>query len=174
MDRRLQPLLRRIKVRTRIGTFLLTFSPKGLYAVRLPASSSLRPCGRLGVARHKGSNLRDCHTPAGPAKTGGLNILSHKLRYAKLDLTDCTPFQLKVYAALREVPAGKTVTYGELAKRAGYPGAARAVGTAMKKNRLPIVIPCHRVVPASGGLGEYSAGVKWKRWLLEHEGCCVA
>ena len=67
----------------------------------------------------------------------------------KLDLSGYTPFQLKVYAVLRKVPAGKTVTYGELAKRAGYPGAARAVGTAMRKNRLPIVIPCHRVIPVA-------------------------
>ena len=138
------------QVRTCAGIFLLETTARGLYAVRFPKQSGA---------------------------SSGKNNLSHlfnKLRRRKLDLTDCTPFQLKVYAALREVPAGKTVTYGELAKRAGYPGAARAVGTAMKKNRLPIVIPCHRVVPASGGLGEYSAGVKWKRWLLEHEGCCVA
>ena len=87
----------------------------------------------------------------------------------RLDLAGYTPFQLKVYAALRRVPAGRTVTYGELAKRAGYPGAARAVGSAMKKNRLPIVIPCHRVVKADGLLGQYSAGIRWKRILLEHE-----
>jgi len=135
-----------------------------------------------------------------PEKTEGKGDLSglwRALRSKRLDLTGYTPFQLKVYAALRKVPAGKTLTYGELAKRAGYPGAARAVGTAMRKNRLPVVIPCHRVVPASGpntyqlkrsgnwgrpnchsgkkmkslggGLGEYSAGKKWKRLLLESE-----
>ncbi|MFH1209115.1 MAG: MGMT family protein [Candidatus Omnitrophota bacterium] len=87
----------------------------------------------------------------------------------KLDLSNCTPFEKKVYRMLRRVPAGKVLSYGELAKRAGYPGAARAVGSAMKKNRLPIVIPCHRVISSSGGVGEYSAGKKWKRWLLEHE-----
>lgn len=87
----------------------------------------------------------------------------------KLDLSGCTLFQLKVYAALRKVPAGKTITYGELAKRAGYPGAARAVGTAMKTNRLPIVIPCHRVIKANGSLGLYSQGVRWKKELLAYE-----
>ena len=87
-----------------------------------------------------------------------------------LDLSSYSLFQKKVYLALRKVPAGKVITYGELAKRAGYPGAARAVGSAMEKNRLPIVIPCHRVVPLKGGLGEYSAGKQWKRWLLDHEG----
>ncbi len=72
------------------------------------------------------------------------------------------------------IPAGKTVSYGELAKRAGYPGAGRAVGSAMRKNRLPIVIPCHRVVPAQGGIGAYSAGKKWKCRLLKHERALVA
>jgi methylated-DNA-[protein]-cysteine S-methyltransferase len=88
----------------------------------------------------------------------------------KLDLSGRTLFERKVYQVLRRVPAGKVISYGELARRAGYSGAARAVGTAMKKNRLPIVIPCHRVIPASGGFGEYSAGKKWKCWLLKHEG----
>ena len=107
--------------------------------------------------------------PKGTAGKGSLAQLWRALRNRKLDLTGYTPFQRKVYAVLRKVPAGKTVTYGELAKRAGYPGAARAIGTAMKKNRLPIVIPCHRVIPRSGGLGEYSAGKKWKRYLLRGE-----
>jgi len=80
-----------------------------------------------------------------------------------------TPFQKKVFSTLRKVPAGRVITYGELAKRAGYAGAARAVGTAMKKNRLPIVIPCHRVISSDGSLGQYSAGIKWKRHLLKYE-----
>jgi len=92
----------------------------------------------------------------------------------KMNLSGFTVFERKVYRVLCRVPAGKVVTYGGLAKRAGYTGAARAVGNAMRKNRLPIVIPCHRVIPVSGGLGEYSAGKKWKRRLLEHEGYCAA
>ncbi len=86
-----------------------------------------------------------------------------------MDLAAHTIFEKKVYRALRKVPTGKVISYGELAERAGYPGAARAVGSAMRKNRLPIVIPCHRVIPATGGIGEYSAGKQWKRWLLEYE-----
>ena len=92
----------------------------------------------------------------------------------KMDLSGYTPFEKKVYRVLCRVPAGKVITYGELAKRSGHPGAARAVGNAMRKNRLPVVIPCHRVICSDGSLGQYSAGLKWKRCLLRHEGnSCV-
>lgn len=80
-----------------------------------------------------------------------------------------TAFQLAVWRALREVPAGQVVTYGELARRAGYPRAARAVGSAMHANPLPILIPCHRVV-ASNGIGGYGGGLALKRALLAAEG----
>ncbi len=79
-------------------------------------------------------------------------------------------FDRKVWATLRRVPAGKTVTYGELARQAGFPGAARAVGGAMARNPIPIVIPCHRVVGESGSMQGYGLGLWRKRWLLDHEG----
>lgn len=87
-------------------------------------------------------------------------------------LEDVPPFHRKVYLALCKVPAGKTVTYAELARRAGSPGAARAVGQAMAKNPWPVVIPCHRVVAGNGRLGGYSGrgGVATKRKLLQLEG----
>lgn len=87
-------------------------------------------------------------------------------------LENVPPFHRKVYQALCKVPAGKTITYAELAKRAGSPGAARAVGTAMAKNPWPIIIPCHRVVAGNGKLGGYSGrgGVATKVALLELEG----
>jgi len=82
-----------------------------------------------------------------------------------------TPFGRRVIAACRAIGWGETVTYGELAERAGQPGAARAVGSVMARNRVPLVVPCHRVVPASGGLGGFSApqGVAMKRHLLDME-----
>lgn len=80
-----------------------------------------------------------------------------------------TDFQRSVWDALMKIPFGETVTYGELAERAGHKGAARAVGTAMNVNPLPIIIPCHRVLPAEGDIGEYAFGAERKRWLLEHE-----
>jgi len=88
---------------------------------------------------------------------------------ARLDLRRGTPFQRRVWAALGRIPLGKTLSYGELARRVGAPGAARAVGQAVGANPLPILIPCHRVIAASGKLGGFSAGVEIKRWLLGHE-----
>lgn len=80
-----------------------------------------------------------------------------------------TPFELRVWEWVRGIPWGETRTYGEVADGIGMPGAARAVGRALKANSLPIFIPCHRVLAAKG-LGGYSMGLRVKRWLLEHEG----
>jgi methylated-DNA-[protein]-cysteine S-methyltransferase len=79
-------------------------------------------------------------------------------------------FDQKIWKLLREVPGGRTVTYGELARKAGYPGAARAVGGAMRRNPIPIVIPCHRVVGRGGDITGFGLGLWRKRWLLDHEG----
>jgi methylated-DNA-[protein]-cysteine S-methyltransferase len=88
-----------------------------------------------------------------------------------LDLSGWPPFTRKILEELRKVPFGATLTYGELAARAGYPRAARAVGQAMAANPLPIIIPCHRVGAADGRLGGYSggAGLPTKQWLLAFE-----
>jgi AraC family transcriptional regulator of adaptative response/methylated-DNA-[protein]-cysteine methyltransferase len=80
-----------------------------------------------------------------------------------------TPFQWRVWEALRGIPRGKTVTYGALAAQLGRPGSARAVAGAVAANRHAIVIPCHRVIPAAGGAGGYRWGGERKRALLEHE-----
>ncbi len=80
-----------------------------------------------------------------------------------------TPFQRAVWAALCEVPYGTTTTYGALAARLGRPAAARAVGAANGRNPISILVPCHRVVGASGALTGYAGGVERKRWLLAHE-----
>jgi methylated-DNA-[protein]-cysteine S-methyltransferase len=86
-------------------------------------------------------------------------------------LIEGTPFQLRLWDALCEIPRGKTVTYGELARRLG--GEARSVGQGCADNRLPIVIPCHRVVAANGigGFAHATSGylLEAKRWLLAHE-----
>ena len=87
-----------------------------------------------------------------------------------VDLEWCTDFQRAVAETLRAVPYGEVVTYGELAALAGHPNAQRAAGTFCAHNRLPLVLPCHRVV-AAGGLGSYgSLGEGFKRRLLELEG----
>jgi methylated-DNA-[protein]-cysteine S-methyltransferase len=87
-----------------------------------------------------------------------------------LDLEWATSFQAEVAGALRAIPYGETVTYGELAALAGHPNAQRAAGTFCAHNRFPLFVPCHRVV-AADGLGSYgSLGLGYKRRLLELEG----
>lgn len=80
-----------------------------------------------------------------------------------------TGFQQLVWRALLAIPYGETRSYGELARALGRPAASRAVGTANAKNPLSIVVPCHRVVGASGELTGYAGGLPAKRWLLDHE-----
>ncbi len=82
-------------------------------------------------------------------------------------------FARDVLVALQGVGWGETVTYGQLAARVGRPAAARAVGAVMAANPWPLVVPCHRVVPAAGGYGGYQGGVKLKTWLLGVEGADV-
>ena len=88
----------------------------------------------------------------------------------RLDLRAMPPFTLEVLDELARVPYGETTTYGALAQRVGHPRAARAVGTVMNRNRIPIVLPCHRVVGATGNLTGYAGGLDRKSTLLELEG----
>lgn len=85
-----------------------------------------------------------------------------------------TPFQLAVWQALREIPYGQTTSYGELARRLGHAGAARAVGLANGSNPLPIIVPCHRVIGADGSLTGFGGGLYIKRALLALEGAACA
>ncbi|MDR3512337.1 MAG: methylated-DNA--[protein]-cysteine S-methyltransferase [Caulobacteraceae bacterium] len=85
-----------------------------------------------------------------------------------------TPFQLEVWAALRTIPVGATLSYGALATRIGRPGAMRAVGLANGSNPIGVVVPCHRVIGADATLTGYGGGIERKRWLLEHEGVDVS
>lgn len=80
-----------------------------------------------------------------------------------------TPFQLQVWQALLAIPYGATISYGELAARVGRPGAARAVGAANGQNPISIIVPCHRVIGASGKLTGYGGGLETKSFLLDLE-----
>ncbi|MBI4178692.1 methylated-DNA--[protein]-cysteine S-methyltransferase [bacterium] len=98
------------------------------------------------------------------------SYFKHRLRRFTLPLDlRGTPFQVKVWTALRKIPFGKTSTYGELAQCIGQPGAARAVGMANNKNRIGIVVPCHRVIGAGGRPVGYASGLGIQRKLLKHE-----
>jgi O-6-methylguanine DNA methyltransferase len=80
-----------------------------------------------------------------------------------------TPFQQQVWAALCDIPYGETISYGELARRVGRPGSARAVGAANGSNPISIVVPCHRVIGSNGKLTGYGGGLPRKAWLIDHE-----
>src|SRR5512139_485262 len=82
-----------------------------------------------------------------------------------------TPFQQVVWRALRQIPPGQTISYGQLARAIGAPTACRAVGAANRSNAIAIIVPCHRVIGAAGALTGYGGGIERKRWLLAHEGC---
>ena len=87
----------------------------------------------------------------------------------QFDLEDMTPFQRSVLDTIFGIPAGETMTYGEVAEAVGKPGAARAVGNVMASNPIPLMLPCHRVV-ATNGLGGFACGLEVKRKLLRLEG----
>lgn len=81
-------------------------------------------------------------------------------------------FQQQVWGVLRQIPYGKTRSYGEQAAAIGKPTACRAVARANAANRIAIIVPCHRIINANGELGGYAGGVQRKRWLIEHEKSC--
>lgn len=83
--------------------------------------------------------------------------------------TNGTPFQREIWKQLRAIPAGTTVSYGQLAVMIGRKGASRAVGAANGANPIPVVVPCHRVIGADGLLTGFASGLGRKRWLLDHE-----
>lgn len=82
-------------------------------------------------------------------------------------------FQARVWRALADVPPGQTISYGEMAKRAGEPGAAQAAGVALNRNPIPLVLACHRVVGADGAMVGFGGGLERKTWLLRHEGALL-
>jgi len=91
---------------------------------------------------------------------------------AKFDLPVCqhgTEFQQSVWNALKDIPFGKTVSYGNIAKKINNPKSVRAVGAANGKNKVWIIVPCHRVIGANGSLTGYAGGLERKKWLLDHE-----
>ncbi|MCA1902486.1 MAG: methylated-DNA--[protein]-cysteine S-methyltransferase [Candidatus Hydrogenedens sp.] len=143
-------------------------SSKGLQKLYLYHSSNPRPyllheTPNILLGRHV-SFLLDRYFSGIPEQFEGL----------PLDLSSATEFQKKIFYALRKVPWGNICSYSELAKMAHLSqNHARAVGQALHKNPLPIIIPCHRVLTAKGHIGGFSAGLEWKRKLLKLEGISI-
>ncbi len=151
-----------------VGPLLAEYTDAGVYAVRVcppgeppPAGTRDEPAPGDAVGRQLVRELAEYF--AGCRRTFDVAIASRG-----------TAFQQRVWQALREVPFGATRSYGEIAERVGSGGAARAVGQANARNPVPILVPCHRIRPADGGLGGYlgsdaGSGISVKRWLLDHE-----
>ena len=157
--------------KTSLGNITIIMGEAGLVAVELGGDPVLfiqQTAERLGE-------------PIRPDSARAADILAQVQAYLRgeidrievpLDTRLLTPFQQEVLLRLRDIPRGRVITYGELARRIGRDGAARAVGRALGANPLPLVLPCHRVVASDGTLGGFSSpgGVRDKAMLLEMEG----
>ena len=154
-------------VETPAGTFWFAAKGGALVAAGF-ADSAPRLLARL-EARFGPLEPLEAGAPAGAASALRRYLAGEPaaLEAVPVDLAG-TPFQRDVWAALRKIPAGTTITYAELARRVGRPQAVRAVGAANGANPVSIVVPCHRVV-GKDGLRGYAGGVARKEWLLAHE-----
>jgi O-6-methylguanine DNA methyltransferase len=149
------------------GEFVATYNERGLCALDFPTHSRRS----RGHEAHSAipAEVRRWHRQterAVKAVLAGQTVAE----WPPLDLSTGTSFQQAVWQALQRIPAGETMSYGEVARRVGKPGAARAVGAACGANPIPVLVPCHRVLASGGGLGGFTAGLDWKRKLLAREG----
>jgi methylated-DNA-[protein]-cysteine S-methyltransferase len=159
------------EVPTLKGKFGLTATASGVTMIFFPGFSEEDVAQRMRRFPEMiwGPTARQRAIEAGMELMGYLRGEVDRLE-TPVDLSFFTEFQRDIFSTLREVPPGETITYGELAAFAGHTGKAQAVGSAMRANPVPIFIPCHRVLPAAGGLGGWSGPEGWKEWLLRHEG----
>ncbi len=165
--------------RTRMGWVALVADRHGLIASTLPRSSQH---AALAECRSQLPPVAEFFpSPADIATNALTRLAQRKLeRYfagerisfddLPFDDTRATPFQQRVWRLTRAIPYGSTRTYDSLARAAGHPNAARAVGQCMARNPLPIIVPCHRVVGSTGNLRGFGGGLAMKRALLEMEG----
>jgi O-6-methylguanine DNA methyltransferase len=147
------------------GTFTASFSENGLAGLDFPSGETVSRIPTTELTAQLNSWLllteRALHHALGGKAPD---------RLPPLDLSSGTEFQRRVWNALRTIPPGQTKTYAQVALSIDRPGAVRAVGQACGANPIPVVIPCHRVLAAGGKLGGFSAGLNWKRKLLDREG----
>ena len=150
---------------TDMGWVGIIGSAKGLLCTTLPQPSAQEACRLLGDSVNQATcspRLFDGLVERLKAYFGG-----HKAAFPdELDLSGATPFQREVWEITRLIPYGETRSYLWVAEQIKRPGAARAVGQALSRNPLPVIVPCHRVVASDGRLGGFSGGVEMKRYLL--------
>jgi O-6-methylguanine DNA methyltransferase len=155
-----------IPISTAAGTFIAMFTRRGLAGLQFPGPGRVVnpiPPDRLPSGISRSAQLTE---RALQCWLRGANPVER----SPLDFPRATFFQKKVWQVLMSIPWGRTLSYGEVARRVGHPGAARAVGSACGANPVPVFVPCHRVLPSHGGLGGFSGGLDWKRRLLAIEG----
>ena len=159
---------------TQLGTLLLAATPAGLVSVTFDGAAPDVTLERLSAAL----SPRVLEAPARLDATARAieELIAGRVRAfaGPLDLTLARGFGRAVVERLHEIPYGETRSYAQVAAAAGSPRAVRAVGTACRRNPLPIAIPCHRVVRSDGGLGQYAGGLEAKRVLLGVEGAMRA
>lgn len=150
------------------GWIGLMASAKGLLSITLPQSSFQEAKQRLGSRVNK---ARSCPHPfADLIERLKIYFTGGKVGFPdELDLSGATSFQQETWKATRLIPYGETKSYLWLAKQIGKPKAARAVGQALGRNPLPIVVPCHRVIASHGSLCGFSGGLQMKNYLLRLE-----
>ncbi len=159
-------------VETGLGAVWIGFSARGITMVYPGARGA-----DAFVRAYRSRRLRAARPSAVPARYADLVLGAAEGRAPRrlqVDLDGLTPFEQKTLLLLRHIPRGEVRSYSWVAREAGNPKAARAVGTVMKHNPVPLLLPCHRVVPSQGGVGKYAFGSGMKRSLLEREGVPVA
>lgn len=170
------PVLRTALLETTWGVIRISAGPQGVCDCTLPrlaAAAARRPFRvlRLRLPPDAAAPLRRAVTFVRAMlegrDPGGCPRLDESVLHAP------PPFRRAAWRALRGIPRGTTITYGELARRAGRPGAARAAGGACGANPLPLFVPCHRVTAANGQPGGFTGGLDWKRLLLAGEGVAL-
>ncbi len=159
------------QIETPVGPVWVAFSSKGLTRVT-PAWTPEKEFVRE-YARRLGHELERVDVPAELIELIGKALRGEKLAKPAVDISALPGFEQKVLRKLGEIPPGEVRTYAWVAREAGNPAAVRAVGNACARNPVPFVVPCHRVVPTSGGLGNYALGGEMKRDLLAREGIDV-
>lgn len=145
-----------------VGRLLLAGDETALHYLSFPGGH--KAFGPRPDWRPDGSPFREVRRQLDAYFTGELRDFD-----LPLHLTG-TPFQIRVWNRLADIPFGETWTYGRIAADLGDPGASRAVGAANGNNPIPIILPCHRVIGASGALTGFGGGLPTKEWLLKHEG----
>ena len=162
---------------TALGRCGIAWTERGVSGVQLPEVSDAATRARLR-RRHPRATEAEPDAEVRRVIDGIAALLRGSrvdLSDVALDMTEVLPFHRRVFDVARTIPVGRTSTYGELATRLGDPGSARAVGEALGRNPFPVVVPCHRVLAASGKLGGFSAhgGAETKRRMLTIEGALL-